>query len=96
MVKGKSNAKNFKLTAKLQSLTIEQKACLFILCMGVIGAAIGGISAEIDIRNCNANEQCIIVNMTLKRLEGITQGAFAGMGAAIFSSLPTLFKRFRQ
>ncbi|MBF2049055.1 MAG: hypothetical protein IGS54_17110 [Elainella sp. C42_A2020_010] len=96
IVKDESNRKeNTKLIAKLQKLPVGQKACLFILFMGVLGAVIGGISAEIEIRGCTA-EHCPMVDTTQKRLDGIGKGAFVGMGTAVFSSLPALLKGFRQ
>lgn len=87
---------NTKLIAKLLHLPVEQKACLFILFMGVLGGVIGGISAEIEIRGCTLQEQCLIVDTTQKRLDGTGKGAFAGMAAATFSSVPALLKRFRH
>ncbi len=95
-VKNESNGKeNAFLIAKLQNLSVGQKAYLFILFMGVLGAVVGGISAEIEIRGC-ITEHCLMVDITQKRLDGIGRGAFAGMGAAVFSSLPALLKGFRK
>jgi hypothetical protein len=97
MVKDNSNReKNPKLLSKLLSLPVEQKACLFILFMGVLGTAVGGINTEIAIRGCALQDQCLMVNTAQKRLDVVEKGAYAGMGAAFFLSLPALLRRFRD
>lgn len=92
----RDNKKNTKLIAKLLHLPVGQKACLLILFMGVLGALIGRISAEMEIRGCTPQEQCLIVDTTQKRLDGTGKGAFAGIGTAVFSSLPALLERLRH
>lgn len=96
VVKDKRNGKeNTKLILKLQNLPVGQKACLFILFMGILGAVVGGINAEVEIKGCIPEEQCLLIDTTQKRLDGIGIGAFAGMGAAVLSSLPALLRQFR-
>jgi hypothetical protein len=41
-------------------------------------------------------EQCLRVDTAQKRLDVIEKGAYAGMGAAFFLSLPALLRRFRD
>jgi hypothetical protein len=86
--------KNNKLLSKLLSLPVEQKACLFILFMGILGTVVGGINSEIAIRGCNLQDQCLIVDTTKKRIDNIEKEAYAGMGAAVLLSLPALLRRF--
>jgi hypothetical protein len=88
--------KNPKLLSKLLSLPVEQKACLFILFMGVLGTTVGGINTEIAVRGCILQEQCLRVDTAQKRLDVIEKAAYAGMGAAVLLSLPALLKRFRD
>lgn len=88
--------KNAKLLSKLQSLPVEQKACLFILFMGILGAAVGGINSEISIRRCSSQDQCSIVDTTQKRIDDIEKQAYAGMGAAVLLSIPALLRRFKD
>ena len=95
-VKNKSSRKvNVKLIKRLLTLPTGQKACVLILLMGILGAVVGGISAEIEIRRCFLTEQCFIKDTAQKRLDSIGEGAFAGMGAAIFASLPVLLRSLR-
>jgi hypothetical protein len=97
IVKDNSNAKkNPKLLSRLMSLPIEQKACLFILLMGVLGTVIGGINTEVAVRGCTLQKQCLVVDTAQKRLDAFEQGAYAGMSAAFFLSLPALLTRFRE
>jgi hypothetical protein len=96
-VKDNRNAKkNPKSLAKLLSLPVEQKACLFILCMGVLGTMIGGINTKIAARGCILQDHCLIVDTTQKQLDVLEQGAYAGMGAAVVLSLPALLRRLRD
>jgi hypothetical protein len=88
--------KNTKLLLKLQSLPVEQKACLFILFMGIFGTVVGGINSEISIRRCHLQSQCSIVDTTKKRIDDTEKQAYAGMGAAVLLSLPALLGRFRE
>lgn len=97
IVKNKSNKQeNIKLIAKLMHLSVGQKAGLFIMFMGVLGAVIGKINAEVEIRGCTSPEQCFMADTAQTRLDGIGKGGFAGMGTAVFASLPALQKRLRQ
>jgi hypothetical protein len=88
--------KNPKLLSTLLSLPVEQKACLFILLMGVVGTVVGGINTEIAVRGCMLQDQCLVVDTTQKRLDVIEKGAYAGMGAAVVLSLPALLRRLRD
>jgi hypothetical protein len=92
----RNRRKNTKSLSKLLSLPVEQKACLFVLLMGVLGTAAGGINTEIAIKGCILQEQCVIVDTTQKRLDEIEKAAYAGMGAAVLLSLPALLRRFRD
>jgi hypothetical protein len=97
IVKNAINAKGTtKLLSTLLKLPVEQKACLFILLMGVLGTVMGGINTEIAIRGCALQDQCLMVNTAQKRLDVVEKGAYAGMGAAFFLSLPALLRRFRD
>lgn len=94
---GESKQKeNIKLVKKLLHLPVEQKACLFVLFIGILGTVVGGIGAEVEMRRCAADKQCSMVNTPQKSLDGIEKAAFVGMGAAVFSSLPALLKRFSE
>lgn len=80
------------MIAKLQSLSVEQKACLFILFMGVVGVVMGGLSAELEIRGCTIEPHCLLLDTVQHRLDCIGKGAFWGMGAALAASMPALVK----
>ena len=90
--KGKGND---KLTAKLQNLPLEQKACLFILVMGILGGVVGGTSAEIEMR-AGIGDQRSRFDAAEQRLDGVEKGAYAGMGAATVMSLSAIARRFKR
>ncbi len=91
-----NQTQKYPLIAKLQSLSVWQKACLFTLFMGIAGAAVGGTLAEIEVRSCNAEEHCFMLDINQKRIDGIKSGSFAGMSAALFASLPAIIQEFRR
>ena len=78
--------------AKLQNLSLEHKTFAFILCLGVFGATLGGISTEIDIRSCTQQADCSLMNLSQRRFQGIQNGGFAGMAAALIACWPALKK----
>lgn len=80
------------LRSKLQSLKVEHRAYLFVLMMGVLGAAFGGVTTEVELQGCLQSGECFLVNTMQQRFKGIEKGAFAGMGAAVLLSLPAVLK----
>jgi hypothetical protein len=88
-----SAGKSTSLRPGRLSLSVEQKACLFMLLMGGIGAAVGSVQSEVSARGCSQPGQCMVADASQKRLNDIESNAFAGMGAAFFLSLPALIKQ---
>ena len=81
--------------SKLQNLSLEHKTFAFILCLGVFGAALGGLSTEIDIRSCTQQPDCSLMNLSQRRAQGIQNGGFAGMAAALIACWPALRKELK-
>jgi hypothetical protein len=96
IVQNRGNGKgNYKVAAKLQNCPLEQRACLFVLFMGILGGVIGGTSAEIEMRT-GADNQRIRFDAVEQRLDGVEKGAYAGMGAATVMSLSAIARRFKR
>ena len=91
-----SSSRSSSLRSKQLSLSVEQKACLFVLLMGGIGAAVGGVQAQISAQGCSQQRQCVSADISQKRFSDIESDAFAGMGAAFFLSLPVLIKQLNN
>ncbi|MBD2259141.1 hypothetical protein [Pseudanabaena sp. FACHB-2040] len=91
---GRNGKRSNKPAAKLSNLPVEQKACLFILLMGILGVVVGGTGAEFEMR-AEAGDQQFHFDAAQQRLDGAATGAYAGMGAAVAMSLPAIAKRLR-
>ena len=79
-------SKNKRSANVFNSLSIEIKACLYIFIMGLIGGAIGAMSAEVqakDISNISTSDA---------KVQHIAIAAIVGMSAATFISLPALLE----
>lgn len=89
--KNKSNDREHtQVITKLKSLSVDQRACFYILIMGVIGTIVGGINAEVKLKKCPGLDNCLTLNLDDQQISEIGIGALAGMGAATFLSLPAL------
>ena len=81
---------------KRQNVSLEHKTFAFILGLGVFGATLGGISTEIDIRSCTQQADCSLLNLSQRRLQGIQNGGFAGMAAALIACWPAVKKSLKS
>ena len=77
---------------KVRKLPIEQRAFAFLLTMGFLGAIFGAITTDVEIRACMKSWDCVTMNSTAQRIEGIKAGAYSGIAAAAVLSFPALFK----
>ena len=84
------------LFAQFPKLSVEQKALAFMILLGIFGAVLGGISTEIDIRNCTQNPDCSLINLSQRRLQGVQNGGLAGMVAALIASWPSLTQALKK
>ena len=90
----KSSLPSFSISGP--NLSVEQKALVFMIMLGIFGAVLGGISTEIDIRSCTQNLDCSLINLSQRRSQGIQNGGLAGMIAALISSAPALMKDLQK
>jgi hypothetical protein len=65
---------------------IDQLPFVIVLC-SLFGLVFGATASQAEMNQClaskNPSNQCLTQNPTLKRLEGMGMGLFAGAGAAI-------------
>ena len=77
---------------RIRALPIEQRAIAFILILGVLGAILGGVTTDVELRNCFQSWDCSAINPSEQRMNGIKTGAYAGIGAALILSLPAIYR----
>ncbi|MBF2048748.1 MAG: hypothetical protein EDM05_63400 [Leptolyngbya sp. IPPAS B-1204] len=69
---------------------------LVIVVCSVFGLVFGATASQAEMNQClaaeNPSHQCLTQNPTLKRLEGMGMGLFAGAGAAIGATWRTKSK----
>lgn len=59
--------------------------------MGVVGAVVGAVDAQIAVKKCLNSENCLVSSSAEKRIVRVGNGICAGMIAASFLSLPAIF-----